>query len=102
VLLLLNCAVICLLFYAAMALGYSFARHKSLLSVVFFFALQFATQFLMSVFTFGLEGFKINCNLNTIAAIHTAMWIGIAGSLVYGAIYYLITTLMLKKHLNLE
>lgn len=42
--------VTCLLFYAPMSIGYSFANHKGLLSVVFYFVIQ-AVQQIFGVFT---------------------------------------------------
>ena len=40
--------VTCLLFYAPMSIGYSFANHKGLLSVVFYFVIQAVLQIKMS------------------------------------------------------
>lgn len=102
VLVFLSGAAVCLLFYAAMAVGYSFARHKGLLSVAFFFAFQFATQLIASLSLFGLRDFSLSWISSPVIATHALMWISIAGTLVYGAVYYVITTFMLKKHLNLE
>lgn len=42
--------VTCLLFYAPMSIGYSFANHKGLLSVVFYFVIQ-SVQQIFGVFT---------------------------------------------------
>lgn len=98
----LGCAALCLLFYAAMAVGHSFANHKALLSVVFFFAFQFATQLAGTLGIFGLGDLNIVWSFSTMAAIHAAMGAAIATTLIYGAVFYVITTLMLKKHLNLE
>jgi hypothetical protein len=97
-LLLISCAAFCLQFYAAMAVGHSFVGHKSLLSVVFFFVFQFALQFLGLSGAFSFEGF----NFGGAAAIHAALWIMIASCAAVGVIFYLITTFMLKRHLNLE
>jgi hypothetical protein len=88
----------CLQFYASMAVGYSFAAHKTLLSVVFFFVFQFALQFLGLTGAFSFEGF----NFGGAAAVHAVLWIFIAISAVTGAVFYIITTQMLQKRLNLE
>jgi hypothetical protein len=102
VLIFIGCASLCLLFYAAMAVGHSFANHKILLSVAFFFGFQFATQMVGSVVAFALTGFNFNWSPEPMEAIHAAMGAGIACALIYGAIFYFVTTFMLKKHLNLE
>jgi len=98
----LACAALCLLFYAAMAVGHSFANHKTALSVVFFFAFQFAAQMIGSISIFSLAGLDLIWIRDPVAAIHTFMGIGIAYALFYGAVFYVITTFMLKKRLNLE
>ena len=46
------------MFYAAMAVGHSFAKHKTLLSVVFFFAFFIALQFLGLTSAFSFDGFS--------------------------------------------
>lgn len=102
VLMFLGGAAICLLFYAAMAVGHSFANHKILLSVVSFFAFQFATQLIGSISVFGLIGFDLPWNFGPVAAVHTFMATAIVSTLIYGAVFYVITTMMLKKRLNLE
>jgi len=101
VLIFLGCAAICLLFYAAMAVGNSFANHKALLSVVFFFVFQFVSQLVGTLSVFSLDGINLGFNLEPVAAIHAAMGISIVCALIYGAVFYIITTFMLKKHLNL-
>jgi len=101
----LACAVCCLQFYAAMAIGHSFANHKVGFSVLFFFVMQFVEQM---VFSFGAafsDWFNWNwfqVNIQGMAAVHAVMGVLCAGFLVYGAVFYIITAIMLKKHLNLE
>lgn len=102
VLVFVACAVLCLEFYAAIAVGHSFDRHKILLSVVFFVVFQVIAQIL------GVAGLMSWSNLDMfwsvhsgMAAVHGAFWVAIGGALVYGTIYYIITVLMLKKRLNL-
>lgn len=43
------CLAACLDFYAPLAIGHSFAQHKMLLSVAFFFAIQVATQIISAL-----------------------------------------------------
>lgn len=103
----LGCIAACLLFYAAMATGYGFSRRKGLLSVLFFFGYQFATQLIF----FGAVAAALRSSVSisvpvTEAAImtqmHTVMLATIGAELLYCAIFYVITTLNLKKRLNLE
>lgn len=97
-----GCAALCLLFYASMSVGHSFANHKTLLSVVCFFAFQFATQMVGTLGILGLGDIDFVWRFSNMAAIHAAMGAAIISALVYGAIFYVVTVLMLKKHLNLE
>ncbi|BAL01737.1 hypothetical protein OBV_45380 [Oscillibacter valericigenes Sjm18-20] len=103
VLCLLSCAVLCLEFYAAMAVGHSFANHKGALSVLFFFVFQFAIQFISGLF-FNADEFEhmFNAGMNGMQAFHQMMAIFIGMELVIGAVYYVITTFTLKKRLNLQ
>lgn len=105
-----GCCAMCLQFYAAMAVGYGFPNHKGLLSVVFFFGFQFAMQVLgagliifldESPFHRWLLGFT-DIQINGMVATHLLMFFLIAGCVLYGAIFYVITTISLKKRLNLE
>ena len=98
ILLFTSCAAFCLQFYAAMSVGHSFVNHKTFFSVVFFFVFQFALQFLGLTSAFSFEGF----NLAGVAAVHTFIWVCIAVTVAVGAVFYVITTIFLKKHLNLE
>jgi hypothetical protein len=100
----LGCAALCLLFYASMAVGYGFPRHKVLLSIVFFFLFQFATQFIGTAIV-AISGENLNIHIgpeNLMAAWHGMVGVVIAAELVYCAVFYFITTFSLKKRLNLE
>ena len=100
---LLACAGVCLLFYASMAVGFSFPRHKWLLSVVFFFAFQIILQI------FGLGGMFTwvktvgpESTASVAAQMHASMWVLIAAETAFCGVFYAVTALMMKKHLNLE
>jgi hypothetical protein len=100
---LLACAGLCLLFYASMSVGFSFASHKWLLTVVFFFAFQIVMQI------FGMGGLFTwvstvgpASTASIFAQMHSSMWVVIASEAAFCAIFYVVTALMLKKHLNLE
>ena len=99
----------CLQFYAALAIGHSFSNHKFAWSVAFFFILQFASQLVGSLLLLSLNTSLINSLLGSLdfrvsgmTAIHIGMGILIAVCVVYSAVFYVITTYFLKKHLNLE
>lgn len=97
----------CLLFYAPIAIGNSFATHKTLLSVVFYFVIQTVLQ-LVSVFGFAATSRAVYPIFEAVFAdsvIKTAhlMLLGAFGySLVVGAVLYILTWFMLRKHLNLQ
>ena len=111
--------VSCLLFYAPMSIGYSFANHKGLLSVVFYFVIQAVLQIFGVAVLAGLadEGSmssqllqSIYPNPLTIAgnphavvqAAHGTMLLALLTELFLGALLYLLTYLMLRKHRNLQ
>lgn len=108
-LLILSCFCCCLQFYAAMSVGHSFANHKTLLSVVFFFVFQIVMQIVgtWGLFSNGSSSWVVNffenlSDTNGMTALHTLMGVSIAISAVISAVYYLLTTYMLSRHLNLE
>lgn len=103
----LGCCVTCVQFYAALAVGHSFAGHKMAWSVAWFFIFQFAVQFLGGMGISVLDALSIfdllpDWHLSGMAAIHLVMFIMITGMVVYGAIFYGVTAYFLKKRLNLE
>ena len=106
-----GCCVMCLQFYASLAIGHSFPNHKMAWSVLWFFALQFATQLLAgSLFALLdeswlhhlLMAWTDSWNLSGTAATQLMMLIVLLGEALYGAVYYFLTTWSLKKRLNLE
>ena len=100
-----SCCVLCLEFYAAMSIGHSFANHKVLYSVLSFLGLQFVMQLLSGSVLVGTNYTWFLDTLpteNAMTAVHSVMLIALASTAVIGAIYYVITTLFLKKRLNLE
>ncbi len=94
-----------LTFYAPMSIGHAFAKHKMLLSVVFFFAIQTVVQFIsgMALMAGGsIFGENFLAWMTPEQMTHGIMWVGILINAVYGAILYLVTIRMLDRHLNLE
>ena len=101
-----GCLTMCLHFYAAMALGYSFSNHKGLFSVLFFIGISFAFQFLTgAVGVVGLDQVEdllvFDTAAQTIHGVQGMFAAALGWELVQAAILYLLTTLGLKKFLNL-
>ena len=100
----LTCGI-CLRFYAAMAIGQSFDNRKKLMSVIFYFVLGFVMKMLLIGAGNLLDVFKLNISytMNEFSpgVIHLVLIALIVVSAVPAILYYLTTTLMLKKKLNL-
>lgn len=90
-----------LLVYASMALGNRFSSHRGLMSVLIFFGFQIVTNVVMVVLGNMMNGMHAPQVSNT-ATIHLVLLGSTAACAVYGAIFYAITAINLKKHLNLE
>ena len=99
-----GCCVLCLEFYAAMAIGHSFAAHKVLYSVLSFLGLQFVMQLLSGGILVGTnyDILVVALPSDGVLAMHSVMLTMIVSTAVFGAVYYVITTMFLKKRLNLE
>lgn len=99
-----GCCVLCLEFYAAMAIGHSFANHKVLYSVLSFLGLQFVMQLLSGGILVGTnyDILVVALPSDGVLAMHSVMLTMIVSTAVFGAVYYVITTMFLKKRLNLE
>ena len=104
----LSCCTICLQFYCAMSIGYSFSNHKLLLSVVFFFIISVV----MSILQTALAGISGNLgaldavmrgfeNMSNAGIVHVVLLGAALYSLVYSALLYIPTRLLLKYRLNL-
>lgn len=105
----LGLAAFSLQFYAGLAAGHSFPNHKFLWSVVCFFAFQFLLQFLGGTLLVTLDSVNFfhipplqHWNPSLEASIHLGMLLLIAANILYGAIFYVVTVLFLKRRLNLE
>ena len=100
---------LCLRFYSAMSIGFSFPNHKGLLSVAFYIATGIALQILGGLgmalvndswFHRLLLGWEPN--VSVMAGMHLGMWFLIVLELIYCAVFYFLTVYFLQKHLNLE
>lgn len=116
-LLFVSLLVTCLLFYAPMSIGYSFANHKGLLSVVFYFVIQAILQiFGVAVLSGGVNDTafhrlltdamdnlgRIDTPAAAMQAAHGTMLLALFTELFLGAILYFLTYFMLRKHRNLQ
>ena len=116
-LLFVSLLVTCLLFYAPMSIGYSFANHKGLLSVVFYFVIQAILQIFGVAVLSGVVSDTAFHRLLTDAmdnlgrtdtaaaamqAAHGTMLLALFTELFLGAILYFLTYFMLRKHRNLQ
>ena len=112
---LLSCSI-CLHFYAAMALGHSFADHKTFLSVCFYVLLSIVMSWLMFL-ALRLFGNDVLSNMTRAMLLWTdsldsareyaliphIMLLGSGAYLLVSAsLYYIPTVLPLKKHLNIS
>jgi len=95
----------CLHFYLAMAVGYSFANRKVLISVVAYFAVSFVFTMLQSGFAFGMDGFELAVNfglsMDDYGYVHLMFITAVLYSIIHAAILYLPTRILLKHRLNL-
>ena len=108
-LMLAACMSFSLQFYAALAVGHSFANHKMAMSVVFFFVFQFVMQMASGILLISLDNglvqrllASMDFHFTGVAAMHVAMLGMIVLTVLYGAVFYIVTTITLKKRLNLE
>lgn len=116
-LLLVSLLVTCLLFYAPMSIGYSFANHKGLLSVVFYFVIQAILQIFGVAVLSGVVSDTVFHRLLTDAmdnlgrtdtaaaamqAAHGTMLLALFTELFLGVLLYFLTYVMLRKHRNLQ
>ena len=116
-LLFVSLLVTCLLFYAPMSIGYSFANHKGLLSVVFYFVIQAILQIFgvavlagavndtafHRLLTDAMDNLgRIDTPVTAMQAAHGTMLLALFTELFLGAILYFLTYFMLRKHRNLQ
>ncbi len=110
VLLVLACFTVCLEFYSALAIGHSFANHKMLLSVVFFFAINALFSVVgsgvLEVLPFTPVPELMNGLLSrsggAMRMTHLMLLGIILMAVAQGAAYYLLTAIPLTRRLNLE
>ena len=94
-----------LMFYAAIALGHSFANHKILFSVLLYIGFSIVLQIIVSFG--GISGLFAVADssyfeTHILNAAHTLLLAVLLYYLIISAVFYLITHLNLKKRLNLQ
>ena len=105
--LLLCCVALCLMTYAAMAIGQSFKKNKGLMSVVFFFVLWIGTRMLLTLifgllFGLGAQPLPAMTAMPLLKSMYILLGCGCAGALAFCAGFFFLTHGMLRKHLNLQ
>lgn len=102
----LSTCTTCLQFYAALSIGHSGSSHKLALSVAAYLVIQFVIQMASGIGMIVLGELTpwkyFSWHLDGYTAIHAGMILLIAVVVVYGVIYYALTTYFLKHKLNLE
>lgn len=102
VVLLILCGIaLCLMTYAAMAIGQSFKKNKGLMSVVFFFVLWIGTRIVLTLI-FGAAYGQIDLTMSTLHALWLVLGCTCAGTLAFCVGFFFLTHGMLRKHLNLQ
>ena len=98
---------LCLMTYAAMAIGQSFKKNKGLMSVVFFFVLWIGTRIVLTLI-FGAvyelvspTGVAMN-SMSVLSELWLILGCACAGALAFCAGFFFLTHGMLRKHLNLQ
>ena len=108
VVLLILCGIaLCLMTYAAMAIGQSFKKNKGLMSVVFFFVLWIGTRILLTlifgaVYGLGTPAATAVAMMPTLKALYVLLGCGCIGALAFCVGFFFLTHGMLRKHLNLQ
>ncbi len=95
---------LCLMTYAAMAIGQSFKKNKGLMSVVFFFVLWIGTRIVLTLI-FGAAYGSATSAVNTMTvlqALWTVLGCTCVGALAFCVGFFFLTHGMLRKHLNLQ
>ena len=96
---------VCLIIYAAIAIGHSASNHKVLLSFAVYFGINFALQTLgiIALATITGPAFEIYlfAGLSPLALIHAVFCVIIGAEIIMSVVFYFITNAMLKNHLNL-
>ncbi|MBO5909440.1 MAG: hypothetical protein J6Q67_06690 [Clostridia bacterium] len=100
-----------LLFYTCIALGQTFKKNRVLAAFGIYFAYYFITQIIETVFMLFFTGFSYLLPLDFIweflaehpfASVHIIFCAILIFEIALGALYYFITSLVIKKRLNLE
>ena len=95
---------LCLMTYAAMAIGQSFKKNKGLMSVVFFFVLWIGTRIVLTLIFGAFYGPASSAvsTMTVLQALWTVLGCACVGALAFCVGFFFLTHGMLRKHLNLQ
>lgn len=95
---------LCLMTYAAMAIGQSFKKNKGLMSVVFFFVLWIGTRIVLTLIFGAFYGSATSAvnTMTVLQALWTVLGCACVGALAFCVGFFFLTHGMLRKHLNLQ
>lgn len=95
-----------LMFYASIALGHLFRKHRILGSIISYFGIYMLMQFISTISMSYFMISSVNRSLNDMASIasfyHSLMAFAIIFSAIFTVAFYVITNYIFTKKLNLE
>lgn len=90
-------------FYSALSIGHSFANHKLIWSVAAYFGTDFVISIVTGLLATIAHGAGVPEELPSMSyAVHAGLLVSAAACALSAALYYAITTWVLKHKLNLE
>ena len=95
-----------LLIYAAIAIGHLFSRHRIIASIGAYLGIYTITQILSSIAVAALFGpFVFGYEISNSAVppfVQGILWFSIIAAAIYSLAFYLVTSFILNRRLNLE
>ncbi|MBP3702243.1 MAG: hypothetical protein J6I65_00510 [Lachnospiraceae bacterium] len=90
--------------YASISLGQLAKKHRVAASFGFYIAFYVGTQIISSLLLLPIQYLITTSNsLNSVLDVQiTIILIGLTITLIYSIVYYIVSTIMFKRHLNLE
>lgn len=91
-----------LMTFAAVSIGHSFAGKKAGMSVLFYFVLYFGMQMANTFVMVAMIGINLANGSSRLDPTDSMMIVSGVESLLFGGLFYFLTWIMMKKHLNLS
>lgn len=91
-----------LMFYCAIALGHLSNKHKGLKAVGYYILIFIAQSIVSNIFAEIIGTTNMFDDLSMKSGINVLVLLFIIYYIFFGAIFYLVTTTILERHLNLE